>query len=523
MQDRRTAIAEILMTVMACLWLAVFPLASDFTYTHITHTKWIIALSLGGVTIIVGLAAWLLRAWPRRGSRFCFAVDPVRLLCILCFAWMGLSAIFGKYASCLNGDEQLTVLWGAKRYEGLVTQLLCYAAVMLGMSAARSRLRVVTWAAAAGVLAFCTVAAMQYTGGNPLGFYPGKRNIYTNYEFQSTLGNIDMGCGYLLIVLPLLLGGWVFGHRRSDVILLLIAMAGTLQLLLTEVQSGMLGLLFVGALLVLLALWKPEWRCRAMIALGGLILCAALKTMFRLPWLGAEGKTISFAVSGKSAAVLLAGLLVIGAAFLPVRLRAIRGRYLIAGAAVLLAVALLVVALLPISPLEGIKAPNALWELHEMLNGRVEDHFGSWRLGCWRHVLEMSTADAQSLLLGYGPDTFWYSLKDHLAEEGVSLGEKYDNPHNLYLTILINNGLPALLFFAAMLVLLVIRCLRRATPACLTLLASIGAYCVQGVFCFSMCIVTPMFWAVLGMACAMTSRFSHAEEPRQLTEQTNAI
>ena len=57
--------------------------------------------------------------------------------------------------------------------------------------------------------AFCGIVALQYAGINVLGLFPTGRSIYTNYEFQGTIGNIDMVSGYVMLVMPMLLGAFV--------------------------------------------------------------------------------------------------------------------------------------------------------------------------------------------------------------------------------------------------------------------------------------------------------------------------
>ena len=223
MREKLCRAAPVVITVLACLWLGAFPLASDLTYTHITHTKWVIALCLGGATLLLGGG---LRLFTRQ------KIDPVRVLALLYFGWVALSAWQGVYADSVNGEDQLTVLWGARRYEGIITQL-CYLGIFLGMSAARPRMRPVRWAVVAGVTLYCALTAAQYTGANPLGFYPGSLSILTNYEFQGTLGNIDMDSGYLLLALPLGLGGFVFSDKKWRWAALGLSLLGEAALLLT--------------------------------------------------------------------------------------------------------------------------------------------------------------------------------------------------------------------------------------------------------------------------------------------------
>ena len=268
-------------------------------------------------------------------------------------------------------------------------------------------------------------------------------------------------------------------------------------------QSGLLGLVCILWLLALLGLNRAEYRAACLQALGGLCLCAGLAWTLRLPWIDGVER-ITLAVSGRAVVmwVLGAGLVGLSRVRRLLRWKGLRMRTLLIASAVLVVLVLLAVALMPMQSLDGAKAANGLYELHELLNGRAEDSYGSWRIGCWRHTLEMSAESPRSLLFGYGPDTFWFSLADHLNEEGATLGEHYDNPHNMLLAILVNNGLPALVLYLVLVAAVLLRCLRHPHPDTMSLAAAILAYSVFGLFCFSMCMLAPMFWAVMGMGAA---------------------
>lgn len=119
----------------------------------------------------------------------------------------------------------------------------------------------------------------------------------------------------------------------------------------------------------------------------------------------------------------------------------------------------------------------------------------------WRHTLHIG---AQNPWLGTGPDTFQKALKDHLAQCTGALKQNFDTPHNMFLAILSNNGLPALLLFVGAMAAILLGCLRHRHG--LPLGAAILCYLVQGIFIFCLCIVTPMFWAVVGIAMACLDR-----------------
>lgn len=480
---------------LGALWLGLFPLWNDLSYAHITRAKWMAALVLCGVTLAACAVVCIILACKRQ-LRSALRWHPVQLIAIAYFGWVALSAWQGKWADSINSRGELTVWMGAIRYEGLHIHL-CYGLIFLMLSLFPPKLEAVLAAASASLAILCGVAAVQYTGFNVLGLFPAGRSIYTNYEFQGTIGNIDMVSGYLSLVVPLLLGRFSIREKGGWHLLA----GGTLGAALVwciDVQSGLIALLLFCGLLVLLMLRFPGHRSSICLALSGVMAALALRGMLFLPWLDSatprEVQPVCFTMTAKALAGMLgfALLMLLSAVFRHHPGKAMPARAILC---LVLAGAVLVVGAVIVLPIP--ESAGALYELHESLNGRMQDHFGSWRMGAWRHSLAMSR---ESLLFGNGPDTFYYALKDHLAEVGATLGENYDNPHNEYVAILVNNGLPALVLYLTLLAVAITACCRRKLwPLAL----SIACYAVQGVFSFSICLVSPMFWAVMGMAAAL--------------------
>lgn len=491
MRDRLSKTGSWLMTVLAMLWLGAFPILCDFTYTHMTRSKWEVMLVLTGVTAAVGLIASILRR--RIGWR-----NPAGWLLLGYFVWVALSALFGSWAGHTNNAGELTVWVGSGRYEGLITQL-CYLVIFLGMSAAPVRFRPTALAAAAGLTAFGTIVALQYAGQNPLGLFPAGRSVRTNYEFQGTIGNIDMVSGYLSLAVPLLIGGWLTGSGWSSWLMLAAGMVGVLLFLMIEVQSGILALGMLLVLTVGLMLVRPAVRARGLAVLGLTALCFALRRSIGLPWLdGTQDVTFPQPMRMTTLLALTSGAALLCCAIvLAARKRPGAPVPFAAAAAMLAALAAAALVLIAVLPPRG--TTGGLYELHELLNGHAEDPFGSWRIGVWRHTLEIARDNP---IWGTGPDTFYPVIRSHLAAEGAVLGENFDNPHNLYLAILANNGMPALALYLAGMAGAVICCVRRRTAEATTLAWMIVCFGVQGFFTFQICITAPMMWAAVGMACA---------------------
>lgn len=512
--------ARIITTVLGMVWLGVFPLLGviwrdgwpiqvPLSYSVMTRSKWELCLLLSmlgaALTPVILICARKRINWKH----------PARWLLLGYFAWVALSAWQGSGAQLTNAAGERIVWIGSGRYEGLATQL-CYAAILLSMSLVKPHIKPVLAAAAVGAMLMTAVTAMQYAGQNPLGFYPGGRSIYTNYEFQGTLGNIDMVAGYLALVTPLLLGSWVLQGGWMGVLTLPAGALCVLLMLMIDVQSGLLALLAGVALLVVLMLLRPEMRSRGCMVLALVLACFTLRKLIGLPWVdgleapwlcevrpdallpkltGTEPVVFPWNVTLKKLLPLLAAVVLLGLAawFRKREGRGVMLRFILIGCAVLAAAAAACVWLLPIPQSMG-----GLWELHEILNGRMQDSFGSERYGIWRHTLMIAR---EHLLFGTGPDTFLPVMRQHLSQVGAAFVQTFDNPHNILLAILVQNGVPALLLFmagglAAML-------WERKHAACLAVAAGLACYAAQCMFCFSLCIVTPVFWAMTGMCIAL--------------------
>ena len=499
MTRRQTQRLNGIMTVLGALWLGVFPLWQDLSYAHITRAKWLGALSLCALCVIAAaaVAAYTLR---KRG-RHALMPHPALWLAVGYFVWVALSAWQGSLAAQLNGRGEPAVLMGAIRYEGLYTQL-CYGLIFLAMSVHPASLRSILRAAAAALGLFLGLVALQYAGMNPLGLFPAGRSIYANYEFQGTIGNIDMVSGYLCILMPLLLMGYLL---KGGPALLAGGLGCVLLMACMEVQSGLIATALLCGLLLAAMLCRPESRCRGLMIFCGIAAVLAFRKAMYLPWLDGGLRTeapVTFAL-GRTSAVLLgaSGLLGCMAAWA----RRHPGPAVPEKAVLALAAAFVVavVALLALAPIP--ESMGGVYEIHEMLCGRFRDEYGSWRVGAWRNALAIWRDNP---IFGTGPDTYYYALHSRLEATGEILGENFDNPHNEYLAILSNNGLPALLLYLAMLGTVLVSCLRqgRREGWLWALGASILCFAAQGFFSFSICLVTPMFWAVLGMTCAQLAR-----------------
>ena len=231
---------------------------------------------------------------------------------------------------------------------------------------------------------------------------------------------------------------------------------------------------------------------RLLLTLGLTLLLFALRQALVLPWLDGSAD-IEFAPGQVSAVCMLLGVVLVALA--PLLMchppRPLPRKRLLSLVCVGLLVVVILVAFLPMP--EG----DALWELHELLNGRAQDAFGSERIGVWRMTLEMT---AQSPWFGLSPDAFYAAFRDYLDATGQTILQNFDNPHNFFLQTMVNSGIPAALLLMLTCAAAIAGALRKRETLPLAMMA-VG-FLMQGMFTFSICLTSPMFYAILGLCAA---------------------
>ncbi len=148
---------------------------------------------------------------------------------------------------------------------------------------------------------------------------------------------------------------------------------------------------------------------------------------------------------------------------------------------------------------------NTAGELSALLHGRAEDSFGSGRIYIWRNVWKLI---AERPLLGGGPDTLGERglAFVKLTAEGGELRRIIDSAHCEALNILVNQGIPALLFLGAALTLTFRRVFRSAVPASLAAGSALLACIAASFFSVSMPANSAYFWLLWGVLLAETEK-----------------
>lgn len=472
--------------------LLVFPLFTGFKgYAAITVSKFLF--------FAVCTAMWLtcLAVFTLKNRRPAGAPASMAQKCALCFMAVCCS-------SAAVSPYLLECILGAGRYDGLVTLLLC-ALIFLGTSAFGSLRRYHARAFAVSCTLCCLVAALQLMGLNPLGLYPGELRYYDAHllysgEFLGTIGNVNMLSALLSLAIPLFFSISVLGWDRYAPLYNFPLFFCVVILTLSQVSGGILAAALCAVCAPALLVTGPLRARRALCSAGVCLLALALALSFRAePGTGADTLFLSF---GPAPCLCLAlCIFCLSSAALTLRLRrfpSARALRVILG---LTAFAVLAAVLCVIWFRPG--TDGAVYELSQAMHGRLEDSFGSSRILIWRNVLALVP---ERPLFGGGPGTLplrlEISFSRFVPETGLTLSSFVDNAHNEYLRLLADTGALGLAAYLALLLCAFARCFRRldGKSVCPVLLLSLLCYCIQDFFGLGLCLVSPLFWILLGLS-----------------------
>lgn len=425
----------------------------------------------------------LLRGRPSPAKTLC-RCSPGQWAVLGYLLFSGLSAAFSAYSGTFLGNS---------RKEGLLT-LLLYGLTALVLSEHLSFSPRMLHLTACAVTAFCLLGIVQFTGANPFSLYPVGYDYFgadVHYagKYWSTMGNAGLCGGFLSLAAA---GLFTAALRKGGRFLWLMLPAGlsVFSLLELENEAGLLAVMVVLPLLLPVCVRTKQQLSRAFFGFSVLILFA--------------GAALCLSFSARGCGFRLSGLPLVMAAFLPVLaailLRHCRWEPAPGKLRRILALTLAAVLLLALAAVYFLdNLPGFLSEVHQLLRGSWSDQFGSGRLYIWRRV---SRLVPEHWLLGGGPDTL--GLRDlhwkptYQAHLGIEVITHIDAAHNELLNILVNQGLPALLCYLAMLIWAAFRWWKDAeSDRCAICGAAAAAYVVQSFFGISMFLCAPYFWLVM--------------------------
>ncbi len=551
------------------LMFTLFPLFVLNGYSNITLTKCVTFVALTAFFVITLLVNYILSL--RGGNRPNLSIN--RMLSSLYFPdWFLflmliftiISCILSPYSGAKNSSGQSLLFFGAGRFDGILFVFIYM--VIFWLTARHGKFG--KWYAVALTLTtgiMCVIALYQLSGVNVFNLYP--KSAYKGYynHFVATIGNVDMMAGYLSMVWPLMWVGYIlFPFESGENIPEFIKKQGAkditkaysifiklvpyvfLIVLVPAIYIGfkieveLFKVTFGAVLFVMIPLLTHSFKnvCRMLEGLSAIILGVGLSSAVTYTYVESEEKTLTDfnATPAFWMCIILAFVLILGV----IVLRRVKNKsdkkikkskkktekisprspYFYLSSGIVLSEILCLIGAFVY--LRFIYVPTAqsgfMYDLYELSRGNLTETAGSHRGAIWKYSLKMAK---ENLFFGAGTGTFAKSFKAFTKEVGYNYyqNKNLDFAHNEYINILCTTGIFGLLTYLGFLFSTAYMSLKTMAknPNVLVLFAAVIGYLFQAFFSFSIVIITPIFWVLIGLLVkeardALTAKNNYSEE-----------
>lgn len=440
------------------------------------------------------------------------------LFCLVAMALFLLSCLFSYFAS---GFDAAVLLGNQGRYCGLLFFLCCGIAFYLVAYGASPSGKV------HGAVVLCAsvialLGVLNAMGIDPLGFYARIRKGQEQM-FMSTIGHFDFFGTYLVLMLPLAGGLYVFSKKKAKRI---VGLAGVVLMAMgtsaSRTDSALIGVHLGCAALAALAGGSLHLLARAFVIWA--ICFASLPVVAALLEYGSFG--IAFSGPHKllcdTHIALIAALLLFAAAgvclFLANRGVRVPGRK---RAAAIMLIVLLAAALLFLGAIVYFTVLNPQIELGDASGFlRFDDSWGSYRGFVYTRALDAFAAYSPlEKLFGKGLDTTRLILSSYFNHPVIDIVGVFDDAHSQLLQLLLTGGLLCALSFAAFYVAMLVTLYRHAgrDPLICGAAASVFAYLIVMLINVTQPILIAVYFSICGLGL---SRIGYIEKGGGTTDES---
>lgn len=498
--------------VFAFIMLALYALTiGDQYYVNITEVKymwfkWLTIIACGAILVIfvVGLLDNTIRI-PREkegNEKFNLAM----IISIVYLVWATISTLASEY-------ELSELFVGVGRYEGLLS-LILYTLIFIIISLWGEYTDIYVYGISGMAIIFGLFAMIQLGGGSL--FYP-EGYSYWDVHFLSTIGNVDCVSGIAALFVPAMISGFVFLEGKGRFACLPGIFFMSYAFFAGDADSGKMGMLAAFVVCFVFLFDTREHTKDTMLALAPFTLSLFIYKVYTPAQEGAE-----FAF-GKMAGASLAATVILVAGYFILEKTGWWFKWDAKMMRKVLAIALLVVI---VAGLIFVFTYNGniqlLTEAHDILHGNMSDDAGSGRGYCWKMSVELIK---EQPLLGGGRGSFgnrFYPYNQWYWDHGSNI--VFDFAHNDLLQIGVETGLVGLLIYITLIGTLAVTALKTAAryPKALIFLSGIVGCLGHLFFSFSIAIVTPIMWAMMGCLNKFIKQVPRVQAPKAEKEKQEA-
>ena len=132
---------------------------------------------------------------------------------------------------------------------------------------------------------------------------------------------------------------------------------------------------------------------------------------------------------------------------------------------------------------------------NDIITNKENNNFGNGRIRLWKNLIPYAK---EYLFVGAGIDNIGVIYKDDWLN--------YDKAHNIYLQMLITDGVFALIFYCILCLTLFIKGLKLKSPFYIALYIAFIGYSIQAFANISVIDVAPYFYIIWGILISETER-----------------
>ncbi len=407
-----------------------------------------------------------------------------------------ISVLFSPYKQYVNSSGKSVLLFGAGRYDGLIVLALlviCFFIFSFEKILNNLFVNVVSISACLSLL----IGFLQIFGFNPLKFYT-TMNFYTSGQsFATTLGNIDVVSTYLCVVFALIAFSYIAlkANKACKAFWLTTLFFSVLFLIKINVDSGKIALLVTLAIALPLLIRKKDWFLKLLDVFSICSFAFAISSLLNLKY--DQKIIIKFNFSNSFFILIAISILCLISRVLCKKFLKESYTKSVCFGIVAVEILLLVAAIIYIKNADF--ENQTFKELSLLLNGKADDSFGSHRLGLWKYTLQLCK---KRLFFGFGTGSFKQAFVEFMKNASPEFSSGgYDFAHNEFLQILYNCGIFGLISYLGFLAILIVKSFKvyLQSEKITVLVFAVVCYLSQAFFTFSIVLVSPLFWILLGM------------------------
>ncbi len=479
---------------VSLLFFSAFVLLVFTTYKNITYVKLIAFLALSipfSLYYIFEKGSLALEGYISNGtnhlSKWLYSLlGSYALINVL-------SAVFSPYRNYVNGKGQSVVLFGYSRYDGLLLLLLCIM-VFLVFSIEGGFCKTHTNTIAGTTLIVVVIGIMQMLGVQL--FYPYGDFYSFKGVFVSTIGNIGVMSTYLIIAFAVVAFSYIAFNTTKTIgwfwlVTIVLTMAFLIEI---NVDTGRLAVVLLLCVALPIMSLNKEYFVKLLLVISATGIGCAISSLLVF----SEKYGVQFKLTRIFFVCILLSLISLVACFFV-------NRYMPENKLKFLFVTIIVletvvfIAILIYLKFGSNFSNKTLIEINNILNGKINDNYGSNRIGLWKYTLFLSFS---RLPIGFGTGSFGIGFAEYLKEISIKLSNNtYDFAHNEYLQVLYNCGIFGLFSYLGLVVIPIVNGIKKlhTNPKAIVLTFAIIGYSIQAFFTFSIVIISPLFWLLLGM------------------------